>query len=254
MIKQINHYTSGIVARAFLSMVLLANLAPAYDASAADEQQEELKEYDVELIIFEDAHARYMYSESWEPKSDEMAKEMPEDAIHGSAIKGDAIQGKQIQQQAPPVSEQERDFTPLPVGMLNREYKRLSLSSEVKVLYRTAWRQPGLDEKKAFSINLDELKNAHKSNSNNSISGTVRLELSRFLHLYAELDYHRPVVTEELPTEQASAAITDFKFNAYRKMRSKELHYIDHPLVGILVKIMPVEKPEEAQASDSSQT
>jgi hypothetical protein len=37
-------------------------------------------------------------------------------------------------------------------------------------------------------------------------------------------------------------------------MRSKELHYIDHPLVGILVKIIPVEKPEEPEASDSPQT
>jgi len=36
-----------------------------------------------------------------------------------------------------------------------------------------------------------------------------------------------------------------------RRMKSKELHYIDHPLMGLLVKIVPFELPE--QASTDSQ-
>jgi len=30
-------------------------------------------------------------------------------------------------------------------------------------------------------------------------------------------------------------------------MRSKELHYLDHPIVGILVKAMPVKKQEKPE-------
>ena len=35
--------------------------------------------------------------------------------------------------------------------------------------------------------------------------------------------------------------------NSHRRMRSKELHYIDHPLVGILIQINPVEKTKETK-------
>lgn len=34
----------------------------------------------------------------------------------------------------------------------------------------------------------------------------------------------------------------------HRRMRSNELHYIDHPLMGLLIKIMPYEPPTEPQA------
>ena len=34
----------------------------------------------------------------------------------------------------------------------------------------------------------------------------------------------------------------------HRRMRSKELHYIDHPLVGLLIQINPTEKTEAVKA------
>ena len=242
MIKRIKHHTSALAA-----IILVTCLQPAY-GETADEQQEELKEYDVELIIFEDAHARYMYSESWQQKDELTDQDMLEGAIQEENIQGQAIQLPETTPAERTLTEQERALSPLPVAILDKEYRRLGLSSEVNVLYRTAWRQVGLDEDKAYRISLDELKNTHKSTSNNSISGSFRLVLARYLHFYAELDYHRPLASpEELSPEQVAAAITDFRFDAYRKMRSKELHYIDHPLIGILIKIMPVEKPEEAE-------
>ena len=30
-----------------------------------------------------------------------------------------------------------------------------------------------------------------------------------------------------------------------RRIRSNELHYIDHPVLGILLRITPYEKPED---------
>jgi hypothetical protein len=35
-----------------------------------------------------------------------------------------------------------------------------------------------------------------------------------------------------------------FELNESRRMRSKELHYLDHPALGIVVKITPLETPE----------
>lgn len=38
-----------------------------------------------------------------------------------------------------------------------------------------------------------------------------------------------------------------------RRMRSQELHYIDHPLMGLLVRIIPYEIPAESETTDSQQ-
>ena len=45
--------------------------------------------------------------------------------------------------------------------------------------------------------------------------------------------------------DQASPQYNVYPINFHRRMRSKELHYLDHPIVGILVKALPVEKQEE---------
>ena len=39
--------------------------------------------------------------------------------------------------------------------------------------------------------------------------------------------------------------LADFPLKVHRKMRSKELHYIDHPLFGILVEIRPAQSEDE---------
>jgi hypothetical protein len=41
---------------------------------------------------------------------------------------------------------------------------------------------------------------------------------------------------------QFSQRIEEYPIKFHRRMRSKELHYLDHPLVGILVMAKPVEK------------
>ena len=42
------------------------------------------------------------------------------------------------------------------------------------------------------------------------------------------------------------------KIERSRRMRSGEVHYLDHPLVGMVVKVTPYEVPEEAPESEAS--
>ena len=37
------------------------------------------------------------------------------------------------------------------------------------------------------------------------------------------------------------------KIERSRRMRSGEVHYLDHPLLGMVVKVTPWEEPEESQ-------
>ncbi|MCK4704001.1 MAG: hypothetical protein KAT90_00855, partial [Gammaproteobacteria bacterium] len=48
-----------------------------------------------------------------------------------------------------------------------------------------------------------------------------------------------------MDTENNLISNPSYPLQAHRRMRSKELHYIDHPLIGILIQINPVKKPKK---------
>ena len=98
-----------------------------------------------------------------------------------------------------------------------------------------------------------------------TLDGTLTLIRSRFLHVYTDLVY--TVASDFAPTsirrQQAAAAMDtlfdpaaasgalqpssqDLPMQSYplryhRRMRSKEVHYLDHPLLGVLILATPVE-------------
>lgn len=61
------------------------------------------------------------------------------------------------------------------------------------------------------------------------LDGTLTLARSRYLHLAVDLIYIDP--TSGAPME----------LKELRRMRSGELHYLDHPRFGVLVQVTPVE-------------
>ncbi|MCZ6459606.1 MAG: CsiV family protein [Gammaproteobacteria bacterium] len=88
------------------------------------------------------------------------------------------------------------------------------------------------------------------------IEGTVATTLGRYLHFQATLFYHAPGLGLE-PIEfilRADGSITSpptrqldpfgyMLLDESRRMRSEEIHYLDHPKLGIVVRIDPVEMP-----------
>jgi len=205
--------------------------------------------YDIEVIIFEDANARYINSEYL--AEDALLTETATEAGDPGSTLGKTT-AKELNK---PV------YKNIKPEMLNNEYKRINNSKEYNVLFYGSWRQTGLEEKKAFDLNIEELKNTHKISSENNITGNFKLILARYLHIYTELVYQRNPVnrsTEEVSTssetseqtsEHTTLENTNYPINMHRRMRSKELHYIDHPLVGILIQINPVKAEETTEKS-----
>jgi hypothetical protein len=87
------------------------------------------------------------------------------------------------------------------------------------------------------------------------LEGTVGVTLGRFLHFRADLFFHAPGLglapvavaldgngvarVDPLPTlKPAYMALSES-----RRMRSDEVHYLDHPKLGLVVRIDPVEPP-----------
>lgn len=107
-----------------------------------------------------------------------------------------------------------------------------------------------------------------------ALDGTVRVHRARYLHVEADLLYYRPVDGDARATPPATnvtgtGLVVDspenalieqllieddrvprlFRLTERRRMRSRELHYLDHPLFGLLVEAWPLELPETPAAT-----
>ena len=72
------------------------------------------------------------------------------------------------------------------------------------------------------------------------LSGLVRITRGRYLHFDADLYLRDP----------GSANVR--RVHLYRRMRSDELHYVDHPLLGIVIRadrLQPRSEPDSADAA-----
>ena len=94
------------------------------------------------------------------------------------------------------------------------------------------------------------------------VGGTLKLHLARYLHVDADFVYYRPVSADlaaALRTETVVGAgqgaatggaeaepvriPSVFRLTQSRRMRSRELHYLDHPMFGVIVQVTPYEGP-----------
>ena len=98
-----------------------------------------------------------------------------------------------------------------------------------------------------------------------SVEGTIRLYRGRYLHFNADLVYFRPrpestseevFLDEEVYLTEPEVIPTHFRLIESRRMRSNELHYLDHPLFGLLIRVTPYELPlpEEEGRNDNPGT
>jgi hypothetical protein len=108
--------------------------------------------------------------------------------------------------------------------------KRLTSSGRFRKLVHTGWRQPGLEKSEALPVRVN---GSASGGVGSAVTGTVRMYRARYLHLEANLSYSR----------DGTASSTRFSLRESRRMRSGELHYLDHPLFGVLVRATPYQAP-----------
>lgn len=135
-------------------------------------------------------------------------------------------------------------------------YNRLSASRVYQPVAHIAWRQPvpysrhgqklqlrfgGLisgstnDNSQGFPDNRADIKPVTVSSNNsqlNEFSGTLAISRLRYLHFNVDLAYH----------PKRSANNKTFRMREIRRMRSKVVHLLDHPMFGIIVYMTPLKK------------
>ncbi len=151
--------------------------------------------------------------------------------------------------------------------ILSNVADKLKRSSHYRILKHLAWRQPAVEKKDSQPISIKtgrdftqqypehayrqiEFSDTSQNNPKNSkvleLDGTINIVITRYIHLYSDLVYRLP---RTIPNEISDAldrnqVLVDYSVKSHRRMRSRELHYIDHPLVGIIIEATPIEEDQ----------
>ena len=106
----------------------------------------------------------------------------------------------------------------------------------VKIIQHGKWIQsvPSRENPQKALIQLGE-----SSSTDFQVEGYLSVTKSRFLHFEAKLWLSAITSSSSINTKNLGHAV----IHESRRMRSKELHYIDHPLFGLLVTIRPIPIP-----------
>lgn len=194
--------------------------------------------YNIEIVIFEDTSGRYIDSEQW-PIIHHSENEF---TIETVSTTSEINRKKSGYDNIMELTHQVSDA-------LGKHVAKLNESDRYNVLLHHSWQQAGLNNVDAISIqvNSSAVKKTDVENQKleSSVQGSLKLILGRYLHIHTDLLYKR-FNHNDMQTVSAlnSKVFSEFKIQSQRRMRSKELHYIDHPLVGILVLVTPIKPPE----------
>ncbi|MFP3873267.1 MAG: CsiV family protein [Thiohalophilus sp.] len=212
-------------------------------ALGADE--EEVRYYEVELIIFEHLNPNDRESEIW-PSS--VKQGLPESEV---MIELDRPFPGPIPENYDP----SLTFKSLPKDQyrLSEEARKIDESSTRRVLLHSAWRQPGMSDEEALNVRLSRTipeSAENKEDTETALQGKpgeleayIRVILSRYLHVDADIVLRtEPKIGRfEFFIEEADEPVVYQLKQLRRRIRSTEVHYLDHPVLGMLITMHPVD-------------
>lgn len=195
--------------------------------------------YEVEVILFEDTTGVYNNVENWEATENTLRQAQQEADTETSETATKAKKG---------------EYTLLKPDRfrLNKQAQRLVDHPDYNILLHTAWKQPGLDKPEAFAVPV----NTASENDTSYITGSITLVMSRYLHIHADMHYYKPTPAitpsinfsdQSVPTTATGTPMQSYPVMFERRMRSRETHYIDHPMVGMIILATPFKiEPDDA--------
>lgn len=213
--------------------LLISSSLNVFAQNETENPQSHERIYQVELIVF--ARAETNPQEQW-PNDLKLA--YPENLF---SLKAD---GNGVE-----------NFTLLPANerQLNPQAATLAKSGSYTLLYHQAWRQMIYGRKTNIAISGGKTFNGHQE-----LEGSIALSVAQYLKIQTNLwltqfvpagtniaeawpELPRLLNSENSETEKSQDYLIKriVKLSQERSMRSTEIHYIDHPLLGVIVKITP---------------
>ena len=219
---------------------------------------EDIRYYDVEIILFENLDNASRQGENW-PNSVELV--FPESIIEiGRPYAGSLPKKYDPALTFQPLSQ--KDY------QLQNQARKIEGSGSRRVLLHTAWRQPGMAREEALTVYFKRpipgITSSRPGASGAAVEsvatsrllppeageleGMIKVTLSRYLHVDTDIVF-RPQIAEEMRNFYATDVTQDtlqpvvyHLKQTRRRIRSRELHYLDNPALGMLVLITPYPK------------
>lgn len=240
----------------FLSMA--ASVAIAQDDPTLNEE-EEIRRYTVELIVFTYAENVSVGTEIFPPDKpivDDILSSDFDGAIE-SDLPGEQpavpekVELARNDQDRRPVFLREREFT---LSDIAERFERLDV---YETIMHVGWTQPTNVEEETQVIELWEFGNVPKG-----LNGYFTLYLNRYLHLVVDLSldapgqFGEPVTSDDPRTAfgdsrrqfetRSEGAVLPVRYRIQddRIFKSGDVRYFDHPKFGIVAKVTRVEEEE----------
>ena len=261
-------------------VLLLTGTLPTWAGAA--------RSYTVEAVIFEHLDQARLHGEIWpeEPgapiltEAIELTPSWQPSTAHTACRPTDLACDKLGQVLDSTLTARHQAFQRLPA----REYRltdvvqRLEDSRRYRAFFHIAWRQPGLSKNQARAVHLQGSPANPPARSGSStpmphtqgvpgyVEGTLRLYRGHYLHVMADLVFHRiPPALEFSSRERRRAETaprawniernnpahsqptslqpqpTRFRLREHRRLRAGDLHYFDNPVFGLLLQVTPYE-------------
>ncbi len=250
-----------------LLIVLVASFS-SYSLAA-----DEVRYYDFEIIVFESNDQEARISEVWE---NTVQLEVPEKFIHLNSpypgpmpshyspkhtFKRLPKSSYQLKQEAKLLTENNRNKillhtswrqpgmssdTALPIHFKRNFITTISALPEQPVTDPTISPETSASEPPKPD---DQTIRSQVTQSKSILEGYIRIILSRYLHADVNLTYTTGLPPASTSTVTALSAPEDekeivqapnvFHLQQTRKMRSKEVHYLDHPVIGVIILATP---------------
>jgi hypothetical protein len=106
---------------------------------------------------------------------------------------------------------------------LQNTYNRLRRAKAYRPFYYQAWKIPVASGSVSLPIDVSE--------PDVDLNGWIKIQRGSLLHVIVDLEF-----------SPASSDGVVYRLNEKRRVLFNELHYLDHPLFGAVVKVSPVEK------------
>lgn len=254
-----------------LSLLLLV-LGVSFPAWSRDTSR-----YKVEVVVFESLDQSVLQSEFWpaDPGVPSVAGALELEGAETDTIADYRCrqQSQNCQHLGPSIGEprdaNQQEFYLLPAAQhdLNGVVKSLEASGRYRPLAHIAWQQPALTRRRAIAVRImggwpraaalsvrgRSSPASHHANGS-FVDGSLRLYRGRYLHVLADFVFYRSQAPQ-FPAEAQQQAFFDggqqvtpkptrFRLSEHRRMRSRELHYLDHPLFGLVVQVTPYLDPQ----------
>lgn len=211
--------------------------------------------YDVELIVFRHHDYKALNREKWTRDPGSPMIRTARELLPALPVKLSAAHSEKLKVPIAFIQLHED------LNRMKRKLKQLQKSSRYEPLIHLSWRQPGLGPDDAEAVHVHGGVNGTIDAKNLAISpstpqadevegppaplidGTIKLIRKRFLHVEADFLYRAPFIEDKgnlLAHKQWPQA---FRLQESRRMRSREIHYLDHPMFGVLILASPYEAP-----------